>query len=111
MIKVIHFRLIIYFDCVANIILQEVRHFTEIDIRKINAGLLIISTLLVIKALDPVKLTKWGTAEINNETMETNVPGVFCGGDVAGVANTTVESVNDGKTAAWYMHVYLQVSC
>ena len=35
---------------------------------------------------------------------------VFCGGDVAGVANTTVESVNDGKQAAWYMHRYIQVS-
>ena len=42
--------------------------------------------------------------------METSVPGVFCGGDFAGVANTTVESVNDGKTASWHMHVYLQVS-
>jgi len=62
----------------------------------------------VIKALDPIKITKWGTAEVNNETMETSVPGVFCGGDFAGVANTTVESVNDGKTASWHMHVYLQ---
>ena len=65
--------------------------------------------MLVIKALDPIKMTKWGTAEVNNETMETNVAGVFCGGDFAGVANTTVESVNDGKTASWHMHVYLQV--
>lgn len=37
-------------------------------------------------------------------------PAVFAGGDVAGVAETTVESVNDGKTAAWYMHCYLQVT-
>ena len=63
----------------------------------------------VVKSLDPVKMTKWGTVEVNYETMETNAPGVFCGGDLAGVAQTTVESVNDGKTAAWYMHKYLQV--
>eukprot|EP00794_Sanderia_malayensis_P008286 gene8286-9170_t len=62
----------------------------------------------VIKALEPVQISKWGTAEVNDETMETNVPGVFCGGDFAGIAQTTVESVNDGKTTAWFMHKYLQ---
>lgn len=41
--------------------------------------------------------------------MASSEPWVFCGGDIAGVAETTVEAVNDGKTAAWYMHKYLQV--
>lgn len=35
-------------------------------------------------------------------------PWVFFGGDIAGVAETTVESVNDGKTASWHIHKYLQ---
>ena len=41
--------------------------------------------------------------------MRSSEPGVFCGGDIAGVANTTVESTNDGKQAAWHMHKYIQV--
>lgn len=41
--------------------------------------------------------------------MATSVDGVFAGGDIAGVSETTVESVNDGKTAAWFIHKYLQV--
>lgn len=41
--------------------------------------------------------------------MASNVPGVYCGGDIAGSANTTVESVNDGKQASWHIHSYLQV--
>ena len=57
----------------------------------------------------PVKFTKWGVPEVDPETMETSEPGVFCGGDLAGCANTTVESVNDGKQAAWYIHQHLQV--
>ncbi len=69
-----------------------------------------ILLISVIKALEPMKLSSWGTAEVNPVTMETNVPGVFCGGDFAGFAQTTVESVNDGKTAAWFMHKYMQVS-
>ena len=56
-----------------------------------------------------MKLNKWGLPEVDVETMATSVEGVYCGGDLAGYANTTVESVNDGKQAAWYMHQYLQV--
>ena len=56
-----------------------------------------------------MKLTKWNLPEIDPETMATSEPNVFCGGDLCGYANTTVESVNDGKQAAWFMHKYLQV--
>ena len=64
----------------------------------------------IIRALEPVRLNKWSLPEVNPETMVTSEPNVFVGGDLAGCANTTVESVNDGKQAAWYMHQYLQVS-
>ena len=38
----------------------------------------------------------------------TSLPYVFCGGDVAGTAETAVEAVADGKLAAWSIHKYLQ---
>ena len=49
------------------------------------------------------------TVILHKGTMETSEPWVFCGGDLAGVAQTTVESVNDGKQASWHIHKYLQV--
>ena len=64
----------------------------------------------VVKAMAPVKLNRWNLPEVDGETLSTSVPGVFCGGDLAGVAQTTVESVNDGKTAAWYIHKFIQNS-
>lgn len=64
----------------------------------------------VIEALHPLQLNKNGFLDVNIETMETNERGVFAGGDIAGVSETTVEAVNDGKTAAWYMHCYIQVT-
>lgn len=60
-------------------------------------------------AMTPVKMNKWNLPEVDEVTMTTSMPGVFCGGDLAGVSQTTVESVNDGKTAAWYIHKYIQV--
>ncbi|KAK3577518.1 hypothetical protein CHS0354_026474 [Potamilus streckersoni] len=62
----------------------------------------------VVEALKPIKLNKWGLPDVDKETMQSNEPWVFFGGDVAGVAQTTVESVNDGKQASWYIHKYLQ---
>ena len=59
--------------------------------------------------MQPIKMNRWGLPEVNNETMATSEPWVYCGGDLAGVAQTTVESVNDGKTASWGIHRYLQV--
>lgn len=65
---------------------------------------------LVAEALSPVKMNKWGLPEVDMDTLATSVEGVYCGGDLAGVANTTVESVNDGKHAASSIHKYLQVA-
>ncbi|XP_048482969.1 dihydropyrimidine dehydrogenase [NADP(+)] isoform X3 [Plutella xylostella] len=62
----------------------------------------------VISALAPLKFNRWGLPEVDNTTMRGSVPSVFVGGDLAGGAETTVESANDGKTAAWFMHCYLQ---
>lgn len=62
----------------------------------------------VIDALSPLELTSEGLPKVNLQTMQTSESWVYCGGDLAGVAETTVEATNDGKTAAWYIHRYLQ---
>lgn len=63
----------------------------------------------MLQAVAPLKFNKWGYPEVDPVSMVTSEANVFCGGDLAGVATTTVESVNDGKQAAWHMHEYLQV--
>ncbi|XP_060534997.1 dihydropyrimidine dehydrogenase [NADP(+)] [Cylas formicarius] len=62
----------------------------------------------VVDALKPIELDDDNLPIINRKTMRSSHPKVFCGGDVAGVAETTVESVNDGKVAAWYIHSALE---
>ena len=64
---------------------------------------------IVIEALDPILLDQYNYPIVDLTTMATSERGVFCGGDLAKIASTTVESVNDGKTAAWHMHRFLQV--
>lgn len=49
-----------------------------------------------------------GRADVDPETMQSkSTPWLFAGGDVAG-AGLTVEAVNDGKTASWSIHKYIQ---
>ena len=67
-------------------------------------------SLTVIEALAPLKASKEGTIDSDPLSLQSReVPSVFIGGDLAGIAQTTVEAVNDGKQAAWHMHRYLQV--
>ncbi|XP_026468249.1 dihydropyrimidine dehydrogenase [NADP(+)]-like isoform X2 [Ctenocephalides felis] len=61
----------------------------------------------VVEALQPLEMHR-GLPRVDSRTMRSTHPQVFCGGDLAGSADTTVESVNDGKTAAWYMHCSMQ---
>ena len=65
--------------------------------------------MVVVKALYPLELNNNGLPRVDRETMQTSIPWLFCGGDLAGVAQTTVESVNDGKTASWSIHKYIKV--
>ncbi|XP_056632746.1 dihydropyrimidine dehydrogenase [NADP(+)] [Diorhabda sublineata] len=61
-----------------------------------------------IAALAPLNLSTRNLPIVDTKTMQTSHPLVWCGGDLAGVAETTVEAVNDGKIAAWYIHCALE---
>ncbi|MHC5057014.1 MAG: FAD-dependent oxidoreductase, partial [Planctomycetota bacterium] len=51
-----------------------------------------------------LKTTRWGTIEANEETLETDMPGVFAGGDVVSGAATVISAMGQGKTAARSIH-------
>jgi heterodisulfide reductase subunit A-like polyferredoxin len=55
-----------------------------------------------------LEISKWNHLVVNPETLQTNVPGIFGGGDVITGAATVIEAVEAGKRAAGYMAKYLQ---
>lgn len=59
------------------------------------------------RKLIEIRQTKWGTLEVLPDLMETNIPGVFAGGDVVLGAATAIEAIADGKKAAEAIHKYL----
>ena len=54
-----------------------------------------------------IKVSKWGTLVVNEDTLETNRPGVFAGGDVVTGPNTVVDAIAAGKKAATMIDRYL----
>jgi homotetrameric NADPH-dependent glutamate synthase len=55
-----------------------------------------------------VGLTRWGTIEVvNDATGETNIPGVFAGGDAVSGASIAVEAIGAGRRAARSIHQYV----
>lgn len=53
-----------------------------------------------------IKTSRWGTVEVDDNLM-TNVPGIFCGGDLRRGPDLVVRAVRDGRDAAAAIHAYL----
>lgn len=47
-----------------------------------------------------LKVSKWSTLEVNPETLETNIAGVFAGGDAVRGPDSVISALCDGKLAA-----------
>ncbi len=51
---------------------------------------------------------RWGTIEVDEQTMMTNLPGVFSGGDCVTGAATVVEGVGAGRMGAFAIDAWLK---
>jgi len=63
---------------------------------------------LVTKSTEGLELNKRGNIVVNEETMETSIPGVFAGGDIVTGAATVILAMGAGKKAAAAMDNYLK---
>jgi len=55
-----------------------------------------------------LEVSRWNLLTVNPETLQTNRPGIFAGGDVITGPATVIEAVAAGKRAAKYIAEYLQ---
>lgn len=57
--------------------------------------------------VNDLKLTKWDTLEVDNDTYKTNLDGIFAGGDCVTGADTAVTAIAAGRKAASSIDQYL----
>lgn len=67
----------------------------------------ILEPILKVKDTS-IKWTKWDTIEVNPETLQTSIPFVFAGGDAVNGPATVIESIAQGRRAAFYIDRYLK---
>ena len=53
-------------------------------------------------------MSRWGTFEVDEETLQTNIPWIFAGGDAVLGPQTAAKAVYQGKVAAAGMHRFMQ---
>jgi len=54
------------------------------------------------------ELTKWGTFKVDPDTLQTNISGIFAGGDVVTGPATVIEAIAAGKEAAESIDRYIR---
>ena len=63
---------------------------------------------LIPSALPELKVNRWGTIEVDSDTMQSSVPELFAGGDIVRGGATVILAMGDGRRAAAGMHNYLK---
>jgi len=54
------------------------------------------------------ELTRWGTFAVDPDTLQTNIPGIFAGGDAVTGPATIIEAIAAGKEAAESIDLFLR---
>lgn len=62
---------------------------------------------LIPSSVEGLKISKWGTIEVNNDTMQSVIPMIFAGGDIVRGGATVILAMGDGKKAAHHMEKWL----
>jgi len=57
-----------------------------------------------------LKLTKYGTLDIDSKTFMTSLPGVYAAGDIVRGASLVVWAIRDGRDAAEAMHAHMMAA-
>ena len=78
----------------------------------IEADLVIVSVgvspnPLIPKGLPSLHVSKWGTILVDEERMQSNIEGLFAGGDIVRGGATVILAMGDGRKAAKGIHDFL----
>jgi len=78
----------------------------EVDTVVVSIG--VSPNPLIPQSMKELKVTRWRTIEVDQETMHSSVQGVFAGGDIVRGGATVILAMGDGRKAAASMDHHLQ---
>jgi glutamate synthase (NADPH) small chain len=78
-----------------------------IDVDLVIVAIGVSPNPLIPRNLKELEMNKWGTIKVNSTTMQSNIPGLFAGGDIVRGGATVILAMGDGRKAAAGMQEYL----
>jgi len=77
----------------------------DIDLAIVSVG--VSPNPLIPQSMKELEMTKWETINVNPDTMQSNIPGIFAGGDIVRGGATVILAMGDGRKAAAGIHEYV----
>lgn len=90
------------------IVIEGSEYEMEVDLVIVSVG--VSPNPLIPQSLKSLQMTKWETIQVDSETMQSNIEGVFAGGDIVRGGATVILAMGDGRKAAAGIHNYLKNS-
>jgi len=88
------------------VVIPDSEYVIEVDTVVVGVGT--DPNPLIPRSIQGLDVSKWGTIVVDENTMQTNIPEIFAGGDIVRGGATVILAMGDGKKAAESMHLYLQ---
>lgn len=88
------------------VVVEGSEYDIEVDVVVVAIG--VSPNPLIPSALPELKVSKWGTIEVNQETMQSSIAEIFAGGDIVRGGATVILAMGDGRRAAAGMNEYLK---
>ncbi len=80
----------------------------DIDVDLVVVSVGVSPNPLIPSAVKGLDVTKWGTIKVDQQTMQSNIPELFAGGDIVRGGATVILAMGDGRAGAAGMHSYIQ---
>ncbi|HDS08219.1 MAG TPA: dihydropyrimidine dehydrogenase, partial [Bacteroides sp.] len=77
----------------------------EVDMVVVSVG--VSPNPLIPASMKQLKVTSWGTIQVEPETMQSSIPEMFAGGDIVRGGATVILAMGDGRKAAVAMDRFL----
>lgn len=75
-----------------------------IDIDEVVVSVGVSPNPLIPNSIQGLQVSKWGTIIVNQETMKSDLPDLYAGGDIVRGGATVILAMGDGRRAAAAMH-------
>ncbi|WP_455497627.1 NADPH-dependent glutamate synthase [Coprobacter sp.] len=81
-----------------------------VDVDEVVVSVGVSPNPLIPNSIKGLEVSKWGTIIVNQETMQSDIPDLFAGGDIVRGGATVILAMGDGRRAAAAMDNYIKTN-